>query len=100
MLQADMAINDRHRQGRHLRHFSFVPYTTLFRASNFIRSPRARECSGKEVIRLTPDATGGHGHRRAPPARSPFAVALLRFVAADVSRLKPHPQPASKGMLR
>src|SRR6266536_3080043 len=52
---------------------------------------------GKEVIRLTPDATSGHGHRQAPVRRWHRRQVPHRSVAADVSRLKLHPWPASKG---
>src|SRR5437870_3800501 len=55
---------------------------------------------GKEVIRLTPGAKSGNGHRRAPVRRWNRRQAPHRPVAADVRRLILHPWPASKGRKR
>src|SRR5436190_1380374 len=67
------------------------------RGSNFILRPRAG--AGKKVIRLTPDATSGQdmdeGNRQPRHRHQP-----TRLVAADVSRLKLHSRPASRGMPR
>src|SRR5947199_203824 len=55
---------------------------------------------GKEVIRLTPDAKSGRGHREAPVRKWHRAQIPHRSEAADVSRLILHPWPASKGRER
>src|SRR5436190_409641 len=51
---------------------------------------------GKEVIRLTPDATSGHGHRQAPVRRWHPSQNPQRSDAADVRRYKTPPLPATK----
>src|SRR5439155_134388 len=52
---------------------------------------------GKEVIRLTPDATSGYGHRQAPVRRWHRRQGPHQPVSADLSRLILHPCPPSEG---